>query len=153
MPVLSLPLSAAGNLPGMARVDVLIAVRPSRAGQLRRAGQAIPPPVSGRAFLDTGSVYTLIDSPIVTALGLTTPVRQVLIIAANGQTTACPEFNVSLTILHPQQGPRQNLVLASVPVLSVPLAAFGVEAIIGCDILGRCLFTYDGPAGRFVLAY
>jgi hypothetical protein len=153
MPVLSLPLNAAGNLVGMATVDVLVTVSLPRAAHLQHTGQAVPAPVSGRAFLDTGSVYTLVDAPILAGLGLTTPAGQLLIVSANGQTTSCPRFDIGLTIVHPQQGPQQNLVLPSVPVLAVPLAGFGVEAVIGCDILSQCLFVYDGPAGGFALAY
>jgi hypothetical protein len=32
-------------------------------------------------------------------------------------------------------------------------AAEGVQVIIGCDVLQRCLFQYLGPARQFVLAY
>jgi hypothetical protein len=153
MPILSLPLNTLGPLTHFATVDVLIAVRPSRAGQLRRAGRPVPSPVEAVAMLDTGASFTLVDTPLLTALGLTTAVNSQQIVVGSGPSFSCDEFNVSFTIVHPKSGPRQNLVLPNVPVLSAAISNLGVGVVIGCDILRNCLLSYDGPGGRFVLAY
>jgi hypothetical protein len=150
MPILSLPLDAV-PLPGQATVNVRVAVRPSRARQLARANQAVPPPAEIHALIDTGSAYTLLDAPILAALGLTTPTAQVAVVTATGATVSFPRFHVSLTLLHPM--PRQNLWLQSAPVLSANLAPLGAQVLLGCDILARCVLVWDGPGGRFVLSY
>jgi len=38
-------------------------------------------------------------------------------------------------------------------VCDLPLVDFGVEALIGRDILDPMHFTYDGPARTFTLAW
>jgi len=93
------------------------------------------------------------DFSILANLGLTTPLRQFPITSTTGSTITCGQFNVSLTIVHPVLTLRQNLVLASVPILQAPLGSLGIQVIVGCDILRQCLFAYDGPSCRFILAY
>ena len=61
----------------------------------------------------------------------------------------CNQYDVSLSLLHP----NLSLTLNTVPVLESNLAAQGIQALIGRDILARCLFIYDGQFGNFSLAF
>jgi len=146
MPILSALLTG-----GLAIVDIRVGVRPSRSRQLQRMNQTVPQPVSATALIDTGSSCTLLDTPLLTALGLTTSSGQVTLAVSTGALAVFLIYDVSLTILHPM--PRQNLWLQSFPVLSANLAPLGVQALVGSDILDRCVFIRDGLAQRFLLTY
>jgi hypothetical protein len=49
--------------------------------------------------------------------------------------------------------PRLQLTLHALPVIASNLTAQGIQALIGRDVLARCLFVYDGAAGLFSLAF
>jgi hypothetical protein len=61
------------------------------------------------------------------------------------------QFDVTLAIPAPNGPP---LIFYAVPVVASDLlAAQGFHALIGRDILNRCLFAYNGDASLFTLAY
>lgn len=46
------------------------------------------------------------------------------------------------------------LIFQTIPVIAADLLeAQGFHALIGRDILSRCLFSYNGEVGIFTLAY
>jgi len=145
MPVLNGALDG-----GLAIVQVRVDVRPSRA-QLRRMQRSPPAPVQTPAFLDTGSTVTLIDPSIVSGLGLTVPSGHAQLAGTTGAPATFPSFHVSLTILHPL--PRQSLYLPSFPVVCANIAPLGYLAILGSNVLERCVLVWNGPAQQFTLSY
>jgi hypothetical protein len=62
---------------------------------------------------------------------------------------SCDQFDVALGIDHP----KNPMVLLTVPVISTALAAQGIQALIGRDVLQNCLLIYDGAAGNLTLAF
>jgi hypothetical protein len=60
---------------------------------------------------------------------------------------------VELTLVHPSGYARANLVSRNLPVLEQPLNQLGYQALIGRDILDRCLLVYDGPGRAFTPGY
>jgi hypothetical protein len=71
----------------------------------------------------------------------------------HGGLTVNALYDAGLTIVHPSGNPRDNLVVRDLTVLEVSLAALGYQVLIGRDVLARCRFLFNGPAGRFTLAY
>jgi hypothetical protein len=139
-------------------VKVSVGVRPSRAAALKRAGIPVPAPVPSLGLVDSAAGYTLIDAPVIQALGLTVPVHPMPIFSPSTGSAffQLAGFNVTLTIVHPGGDPRQNLVLRSITVAEAqlsPYAALGIQVIIGCDVLAKCLFVYDGRSKLFSLAF
>ena len=138
-------------------VDVLIGLSTPAIRALRQAGQPIPQPVAAAALLDQGAANTCLDPAILAplvALGLMWH-RIVLVnapSAAGGQAAAC-EYDVGLTVVHPSGDVRANLVLGSQAVLELPLSTLGYQALLGRDVLNRCLLVRDGPGLCFTLAY
>jgi hypothetical protein len=63
------------------------------------------------------------------------------------------EYPVSLTLVHPSRSAKANLVLRNHPVLEQPLGPLGYQALLGRDVLAKCLLVYDGPSATFTLAY
>ena len=43
-------------------------------------------------------------------------------------------------------------VSEALPVLSADLSGLGILALLGRDVLSKCVFIYNGPAGQFTLA-
>jgi hypothetical protein len=51
-------------------------------------------------------------------------------------------YDVSLTLIHP----ALSLSIGNVPVAEAQLSIQGIQALIGRDVLKRCLLVYDGNA-------
>lgn len=138
--------------PGGPIVNAVVAVSQPRAQVLRAAGQPVPTPVTIRALIDTGASGTCIDPSVLTALQL--PQRGSVLV--NTPTTgAAPvsaaQYDVALII--PGAPGDQPLVFQTIPVIaSELLAAQAIHALIGRDILSRCVLMYNGAA-FFTIAY
>jgi hypothetical protein len=119
----------------------------------RRVRQAIPQPVELMALLDTGAQTTCINPA--TAVRLVLPLKNARLTNAPGlsglRTTLTRE--VSLTILHPSGDPLLHLVIPVIEVTELDLGSLGYDALIGRDVLAKCVLTYDGPANSFTLSY
>ncbi len=148
MPVLRAALQAEGAL-----VDVLVGWSTARAQALRTALRPVPPPVPARAVLDSGAEVTCIDSSLVQTLGLLPKGFTLANLPTVGGLTLGMEYDVSLTVLHPSGDARFHLVVSDLVVVELALGVLGYQALIGRDVLAVCKFLYDGPRGRFRLAY
>lgn len=124
--------------------------------RLRQASSPIPPPFSAAALLDSGAEASCIDRALamrLQALGLQ-PDRTVFAnFPALGGLRPIYEYLVNLTVLHPSGDPRANLVLRNLRMIEQALGPLGYEALIGRDVLDRCLLVYDGPGRRVTLAF
>jgi hypothetical protein len=148
-----MPYLTGAVLAGGPLVHLRIEVSVPRALALRRAGQAVPQAVDLRALLDTGADATCIDTRQVPFLAQETPAFTIVGTPAGGWTVGL-QYDVSLTVVHPQSGKRSSLVFPSLPIVDVALAPFlGYEALVGRDVLERCLLVYDGQGKTFTLAY
>lgn len=135
-------------------VSALVGVSTARAAALKAAGQDIPKPMSVRGLIDTGASGTCIDPSVLTALGLT-PTGVVSVCTPSTGTTSIQkeQFDVAIMV-PPAVQTHAPLIIHNIPVLAAELLqAQGFHALIGRDILGGCLLTYDGLNGFFSLAY
>ena len=156
MPILHIPFTPSDGL----RVQAQITLGRPEILRRRQARLAIPQPLSIVALLDTGAERTCVDPSVVTRLAL--PPSRSGFILAPGATGGLPVFGGSsftfsyeagLVVLHPVAKPSSNLVVHELEVDELPLAAFGVEAVIGRDVLASCVLVYDGPSASATLAY
>ena len=146
MPVLNLTLDPNGH----ALVDLVLFPAQPRRHALQALGQNLPPhAVTG--MLDTGAAVTVIDPQVRQALNLT-PFRVRLASVPNAPNPIrVASYKVDLAIL----GPGGVLWPLS-PMLSVvemPLIHTGTAVLVGCDVLERCYFGYNGSAHTFFLAF
>jgi hypothetical protein len=156
MPLLEIPFSRPDGL----RVQALVTLGRPEIQRRRQARMPIPQPLSIIALLDTGAERTCVDPSVVARLGL--PISGGGFSAAPGVGVGPAVFGGStfgftyeagLVILHPVTKPPSNLVVPELEVDSLPLAAFGIEAVIGRDVLAGCVLVYNGPSGSAILAY
>ena len=145
MPHLTLPISVGGPI-----LDLAIGVSHPRRDALRRVGQKIPSPVKIRGLIDTGASSTCVDPAQLSQLGLT-PTGQVPIYTpSTGETPySCNQYDVGIVLIHPSL----QLVIGEQPVIAPSLPLQGIHALIGRDVLARCLLVYDGANNQFVLAF
>lgn len=131
-----------------------VGVSHARAAALTTASLPLPTPVTIQALIDTGASGTCVDPSVLQTLGLT----------PSGSVTV----NTPSTGNHPHTADQYDVSifvpgsLATQPPLIVPnlavvcselLPSQGFHALIGRDILSVCIFTYNGAAGLFTLAY
>ena len=151
MPHFTLPISSDGPI-----VAALVAVSEARRGALSAAGQPVPPPVRIRALVDTGASCTCIDEGAIAALGIPPTGRVHVLSPTTGATPADKDqFDVAL-LIPPAEPSQTGLIFPTIAVITTSFAPQPIQALIGRDILRRCLLTYNGgfgPTGFFTLAY
>ena len=129
-----------------------MAVSRVRAQVLTQAKQKVPVPVAVRALIDTGASCTCIDPGVFAKLSLSPTGKTSMITPSTGATPQlADQYDVGLFIVGSANEPP--LFLPSLPVTASVLQHQGFEALIGRDILAKCLFTYNGDMGTFTLAF
>ena len=135
-------------------VTALFAVSEARRAALAAAGQPVPQPQRTTALIDTGASCTSVDPSVIIALNLQPTGSVSLITPSTGQTPhQTSEYDIALAI--PGASPQDPfLVFPTIAVISAELLqAQGFHALIGRDILNRCVLIYNGTIGFFTLAY
>ena len=116
---------------------------------LSSQNKPIPAPSPGFALIDTGASRTCIDSAVLSNLGIS-PIGVVTMGTAGGQTQ-CPLYPARLNF------PVISLLVDFSSVAGVNLQGQTISgnplvALIGRDVLSRCLFICSGTGGFFTLA-
>jgi predicted aspartyl protease len=135
-------------------LNAVVGVSNARRTALLSTQQAVPNAIPIRALVDTGASGTCIDPSVLDALGLTpTGSTQVCTPSTGTSSHTADLYDVSLFIPGANQT-QPPLTIANLPVMSAQLlVSQGFHALIGRDILARCLMTYNGVLGQFTLAY
>ena len=134
-------------------VNAAVTVSEPRAAALKAANQPSPPPVPIRALIDTGASGTCVDPSVLLSLQLT-PTGTVSVATPSTGTVpfVAPQYDVAIVI---PGGPGDTpLIIPAVAVLATELLApQGFHALIGRDILARCILHYNGSTGLFTIAF
>lgn len=146
MPILNAQIDPDGPT-----VRIAVGASRPRIAALHRLGQAVPQPRLIRALLDTGASCTAIDSNVLRSLDLT-PTGTVAIHtpSSSGSGHRCDQYDVSIVLIN---APDVHVMSFTIPVIECDLTAQGIEALIGRDLLDRCLLIYNGPVGVLSLSY
>lgn len=148
MPVVRGVITSAGAL-----VTIQIGVDQAQRQQILRSGRVIPQPVKLKALIDIGADCCCVDPAAIASLGLLLRGPQFANVPASGGLALAIEREAALRIVHPSGDPARDFVEPLVPLVELPLGLRGYKALLGRDLLARCRFRYDGPAGTFALAY
>lgn len=126
-------------------LQVSLTVAESVAKALAQQGQPLPPPRTGWALIDTGASVTCIDDQAAQELGL--PAIDVVPMAsASHAQTQQNVYPVQITLS------AFGFALQAPRAIGAALAAQGILALIGRDVLQICTLFYNGPAGTISLA-
>lgn len=142
--------------PQGALVNLEIGFKSTTVKQLRQSGQTIPQPVRCTALIDPGADLTCLDPTVLAPLrsaGLTHQKFIVLNAPSLGGLGYVIEYVISLRIVHPDLNPQLDFLAGNHPIAEKDLKVLGYEALIGRDILSKCMLILDGPSNRFTLAY
>jgi len=134
------------------QLDLFVSPSEPRIKALLAAGKQLPALVKIRGLVDTGASGACIDLGCLVALDLS-PTGRVAILtpSTGGQAHNCNQYDIQLLIPHPN---GNYLRIPSLPIIESNLKApQGIDALIGRDVLSRCLFVYDGGANIFSLAF
>ncbi len=132
--------------------DFEISVSRPRRDALVRAGKPLPTGHVIRGLIDTGASRTCVDSCVLADLDLKpTGVVSIRTPSTGKSAHQAKEFDVSITLLHPKASSN----ILTLPVIESDLddGAYGYQVLVGRDILGMCLFIYDGPSASFTLSF
>jgi Aspartyl protease len=133
-------------------IDMIIGVSDARAQALTAASQAIPPVQNIRAMVDTGASGTCVDPSVFAALQLQ-PTGSIPMLTPSTGSTPIDTDTYDVSIIIPN-GVLVGLSIPNMPVSASELfAGQGFHALLGRDILQRCVLTYNGSIGLFTLAY
>lgn len=133
-------------------VDMVVGVSGARLSALQLMGHPIPAAQNVRALVDTGASCTCVDPMVFQALGLQPTGSMPMLTPSTGSTPIDAEtYDVGIVIPNGQQ---QGLVFPNMAVSASELfLAQGIHALVGRDILQRCVLTYNGSVAYFTLAY
>ena len=147
MPYLTRSCSSEGPI-----IEVEISASRAYRELAEKSGLKSPAATRVRALIDTGASFTCLDAAIFARLNLQ-PTGTIAVLTPS--TGAIPQllnqYDIDLRFAH---SPIQaGSTIENLPVVEAHLSAQGIEALIGRDILSRCLFVYDGVARTFSLAF
>jgi hypothetical protein len=136
--------------PDGAILDVKIGVSIPRAEALQKSGQIVPPLRPIRGLIDTGASCSAVDPSVLNALGLTpTGTTSISTPSTGAQPHICNQYDVRMVVPHPDT----PLDMEAMPVIDSTLAQWGIQALIGRDVLQKCMFVYNGDEETFTLAF
>ena len=148
MPFITLQISPQGPV-----VRAAIMLSTARSQMLGAAGTAVPTPQNIYALIDTGASISGVDPRVLTALGITpTGATEIVSSTSQGAGISVPTYDVCIGIYATRQGDL-HFISETVQVTATNLTGRGFRALIGTDILQKCILHYNGADGFFSLAY
>jgi predicted aspartyl protease len=135
-------------------IDVAIGVSIHRASALRANNQNPPQPVIARALIDTGASGTVIDRSLSALLGLVpTGTVSVHTPSTQGVPYTCNQYDISLSFVQPTPQSAHHSIAMTMAVIETDFAGQNIRALIGRDVLSRCLLFYHGHTGKLTISY
>lgn len=131
-------------------IPLEIAIPTALSRYLAARNEPIPAPVAGVALIDTGATRSCADNQVMSTLNVN-PIGRVRLGTARGR---------SWHFLYPAKFrfPEIRFEVEFSSVIGVDLRGQGIGkqriiALIGRDLLSRCILVYNGTKGSFSLAF
>jgi predicted aspartyl protease len=123
-------------------IPVSLTIEQNMGKTLSQQGKTVPTK-QGVALIDTGASRSAIDEQVAKDLGL--PIVNVAkMTSASHEEHPCNLYPVQFSIL-------PNIVFQSPQTVGAKLATQGFVAIIGRDVLQKCVLIYNGGSGQITL--
>ena len=136
---------------GKPMIDLHVGVGLARSEFLRDRGLPLPPGRTLRALVDTGAARTLIEESALSGLGLSPTADEEVHTASTGpDSIRLNVYSVELSLAEAVLG----TLARNLPVLAAAdLTGLNVQRLLGRDVLGRTVLTYNGPGREFRLEF
>lgn len=149
MPHFTLPIGAKGPI-----LNIVLTVSAARAHALKRNELPIPTPIRAQGLVDTGASCTCIDPSVIANLGIVSKGDIDIHTPSTGsKTVSANEYDIGLSIFGKSAAEPPHRVLNLAVIESNLLESQGFHALIGRDVLSGCVFSYNGSAGLYMLAF
>jgi hypothetical protein len=131
-------------------VEMYVSVCSAEREECRDEGRPVPPLVAVRALVDTGAGRSHVDLGALARLAISPASESLIYTATGGGPVPRDVYLVDLALAGNHPGP----IAGDIQVFGSPIAEdLRVEMLLGRDVLGVCMLTYDGINRRFTLAY
>ena len=145
MPTITRNISPQGPL-----LDVFLDISQARKNTLTKAGVAIPKPVQVTALIDTGASCTCIEPSVIHSLNITPTGSGVVSTPLTGKNPQiCNKYDISVLLIHPEI----NYQIGAIPVMESKVFGKGIHALLGRDVLSKCLFIYNGVNQQYTISF
>ncbi len=135
-------------------IEIFVGLSLPRIQALQSLGQSAPIPIKARALVDTGASLTVIDKRVIQPLGIAPTGSIPMHTPSTGSTPQmCYLYDVGIWFLQAQMQPQVHLMSVTIPVAEADFSAQTIQALIGRDLLARCLFYYNGSTSTISLSY
>lgn len=132
-------------------VAVEVSIPAALAEKFAKENQIIPQPRAGWALIDTGATHSCVDDGVISQLGVT-PIRRATIHGSAG----AQEVNVFPAHLRFPAIQGFEINFASMLGVNIQAQQFNnqpIIALLGRDVLTKCVFVYNGSLGIYTLAF
>lgn len=147
MPMIRRAIGAFGPI-----VDLTVWVGQDQAEEYLRLGQAVPPPMTIQALIDTGADCSAIDMAFANSIGLGSDEVGAIQSSAQGAIAIeAPIYEVKFSFGSLKAATRPEW--HEIQAVGVSLIARGCLALIGRDLLSTSLLIYDGLKGELIVSY
>jgi predicted aspartyl protease len=135
-------------------VNAAVSVSEGRRTALLADGQEVPVARTIRALVDTGASFTSIQPHVLQALGLTpTGTIEIVTPSTGSETHTTETYDVDFAI-GGANADDPPLVISNLRIATSELfLRQGIHALIGRDVLKRCILVYNGSINAFSLCF
>lgn len=133
-------------------VKAAVMISHARRDMLAKAAGVLPEPQLITALIDTGASLSAIDPDALKELGIhPTGKADIETPSTQGNPISVDTYDVCIAILAGRKG-DSHFISDTVQVTASKIGG-GVQALIGTDILNRCIFTYNGADECYTIAW
>lgn len=145
MPSITIPIGPHGPI-----IEFMVGLSLPRSMALKEAGLDAPNPISLRGLIDTGASVTCIDPEALLPLSLVPTGTMPIVTPSTGNTPhLCNQYDVGIMIYHPEK----QIFVFNMPIIESRLRSFGYDALVGRDVLEKCLLVYNGADATCTLSF
>jgi predicted aspartyl protease len=135
-------------------VNAGVSVSEGRRLALLAQGLAVPGMRTVKALVDTGASFTSVEPQVLQALNLTpTGTIEIVTPSTGNETHTTETYDVDFVI----GGANQSDIPLTIPNLRIAACDLflrqGIHALIGRDILSRCVLVYNGSLDLFTVCF
>jgi len=145
VPTITSEISSQGAL-----LDIFLDISQARKVTLKTAGRPYPQPIKVKALIDTGASCTCVDPSVIQALDITPTGAGAVSTPLTGESPQiCNKYDITVLLVHPEI----QYQIGAIPVLETKVFGQGIQALIGRDVLSKCLLTYNGNIDQYTISF